>query len=136
VIGDLLSRYVVAVAVADESAKIVAGVLVERCVAIFWPPESLLSERGRAFCGKVMSALCDRMGTGRLLTSAYYPQSNGFVERYNRTLEMELRRHMVEETNWDEHLTMITFQYNATEHAATGITPFRAVFGTDAFEFD
>jgi hypothetical protein len=42
---------------------------------------------------------------------------------------------MVEQTNWDEHMTMLTFLYNATEHSATGITPFRAVFGTDAFEF-
>jgi hypothetical protein len=49
---------------------------------------------------------------------------------------MELRCHMVEETNWHEHLSMITFQYNATEHAETAITPFRALFGTDAFEFD
>jgi hypothetical protein len=33
VIGDLFSRYVVAAAVADESAKTVAGVLFERWVA-------------------------------------------------------------------------------------------------------
>jgi hypothetical protein len=31
---------------------------------------------------------------------------------------------------------MITFQYNDTEYAATIITPFRAVFVTDEFEFD
>jgi hypothetical protein len=49
---------------------------------------------------------------------------------------MALLRHMVKETNWDEYLTMITFQYNAFEHAATGITPFRAVFVPDPFEFD
>jgi hypothetical protein len=83
VIGDLFPRYVVAVAVADESAKTVAGVLFERWVAIFGPPEAPLSERGRGFCEKVMSKLCDRMGTGRLLTSAYNLQSNGFIELYN-----------------------------------------------------
>jgi Integrase core domain len=60
VIGDLFSRYVVAVAVADESAKTVAEVLFERWVAIFGPPEALLSDRGRAFYGKVMTELCDR----------------------------------------------------------------------------
>jgi transposase InsO family protein len=88
VIGDLFSRYFVAVAVAEESSKTVAGVLFERWVAIFGPPESLLSYRRRAFCGKVMTELCDRMGTGRLLTSKYHPQSNGFVEHSNRTLAM------------------------------------------------
>jgi transposase InsO family protein len=136
VIGDLFSRYVVAVAVADESAKTVARVLFERWVAIFCVPEALLSNRGRELCCKVTTELCDCMGTGSLLTSASHTQSNGFIERYNRTLAMELRHHNLEETNWDEHLTMTTFQYNATEQAATGITAFHAVFGTDAFEFD
>jgi hypothetical protein len=82
VIGDLFSRYVVAVAVADESAKTVAGVLFERCVAIFGPPESLLSDRGRAFRGRVMTELCDRMGTGRLLTSI-----SSAEQRIRRTLQ-------------------------------------------------
>jgi hypothetical protein len=30
---------------------------------------------------------------------------------------------------------MAVFRYNATQHATTGMTPYRALFGVDVFEF-
>jgi hypothetical protein len=31
---------------------------------------------------------------------------------------------------------MEVFRYNATQHAATGMTPYKAVLGSEVFEFD
>jgi len=136
VVGDMFTRFVVAVAMADEGADTVARELFERWISVFGPPEQLLSDRGPNFTGEVIGHLCRMVGTRKVFTSAYHPQGNGFVERYNRTLCAELKRHLLEETDWDLTLPMATFRYNATQHAATGVTPYRAVYGVDVFEFD
>jgi hypothetical protein len=33
-------------------------------------------------------------------------------------------------------LSLVTFQYNASKHSATGVTPFKARFGVEPFKFD
>jgi hypothetical protein len=45
-------------------------------------------------------------------------------------------RCLLDEEDWDLSLSMVTFRYYATEHAATGMTPYRALLGTEVFEFD
>jgi hypothetical protein len=35
-----------------------------------------------------------------------------------------------------DHVAMAAFSYNTSTHAATGKTPYEAVFGCEAFEFD
>jgi hypothetical protein len=57
-------------------------------------------------------------------------------QRYNRTLSMELRRNLLDEEDWDLSLSMAVFRYNATQHAATEMTPYKAVLGLEVFEFD
>jgi transposase InsO family protein len=71
----------------------------------------------------------------KLFTSAYHPQTNGFIERYNRILSTELRRHLLDEEDWDLSLSMAVFRYNAMQHAATEMTPYKAVLGSEVFEF-
>ncbi len=42
----------------------------------------------------------------------------------------------MEEDDWDKHIAMACFRYNTTVKEATGMTPFKAMFGVDAFELD
>jgi hypothetical protein len=90
---------------------------------VFGPPEQLLSDQGRNFVGGVIEHLCNKVGTRKIFTSAYHPQTKGFVERYNRTLCTELRRHLMTEEEWDVTLALAQFKYNSTRHAATGMIP-------------
>jgi transposase InsO family protein len=123
VIGDMFSRYVVAVPISDESADTVARVIFDRWVSVFGPPEQLLTDLGPNFASGVIAERCRLIGTKKVFTSAYHPQTNEFIERYNRTLSTELRRHLLDEEDWDLSLSMAVFRYNATQHAATGMTP-------------
>jgi transposase InsO family protein len=132
----MISRYVVAVPISDERADTVARVFFDRLVTVFGPPEQLLTDLGPNFASGVIAEMCRLIGTKKVITSAYHPQTNGFIERYNRTLSTELRRHLLDEENWDLSLSMAVFRYNATQHAATGMTPYKAVLGSEDFEFD
>ena len=87
--------------------------------------------------GKVFTSMCQQIGVHKVFTSPYHPQTDGFIERFNQTLLRDLRAYVsANEDDWDSHIAMACFCYNTTVHEATGVTPYKAVFGIDAFDFD
>jgi RNase H-like domain found in reverse transcriptase/Integrase zinc binding domain/Integrase core domain len=89
VMGDMFSRFIMAVAMKDEKAETVARILFKKWITIFGPPEYLLSDRGRNFTGELIENLCKNIGTKTISTSAYHPQINGLlngtIRRYARS---------------------------------------------------
>jgi len=68
------------------------------------------------------------LGTDTVRTTAYHPQTNGQVERYNRTMATQLRHYVTDvRRRWDELLTVLTMAYNRQPHRSTGIAPFELV---------
>jgi transposase InsO family protein len=64
----------------------------------------------------------------KVFTTAYHPQTNGQVERFNRTILNSLRRYIgTNQSNWDEFTSALTFAYNALVHASLGMAPFELV---------
>jgi hypothetical protein len=134
--GDLFTRFMMAIPVRDETAATISRVLLDRWVLFFGPPEKLLSDRGKVFSGEVIRHLCAQVVTKTIFSSAYHPQTDGCVERFNRTLCNDIAKFVLDEVDWDQHVYMATFRYNTSVHQATGISPYRAMFGVDVFEFD
>ena len=56
-------------------------------------PEAILSARGTNLLSNLMLDVCKVLGIQKLNMTAYYPQCNGLVERYNRTLKAMLKKH-------------------------------------------
>jgi hypothetical protein len=71
-----------------------------------------------------------------IFTTGYHPQTDGCIERFNRTLCTDLKTFVLDEADWDHHVAMATFIYNSLVHGATKCTPYRAMFGVDVLEFD
>ena len=65
-------------------------------------------------------------------STTYHPQTNGLVERQNRTLVNMLRvycsRYM---TDWDKYLPQVVGAYNSTQHSTTGISTFMMLTGRE-----
>ena len=72
------------------------------------------------------------MGYHKLNTTAYHPQTDGLVERYNRTLTSMLAK-TVEKggAEWDEQLPYVLFAYRASQQASTRESPFYLLYGRD-----
>jgi transposase InsO family protein len=58
---------------------------------VYGPPVSLLTDNGPQFTAKFFQAVCSELGIRKIFTTAYHPQTNGQVERYNRTILASLR---------------------------------------------
>ena len=93
-------------------------------VPLFGVPESLLSNRGTNLLSHVMIDLCKMLGIKKLNTTVYYPECDGMVERFNRTLKTSLHKHATTYGNqWDQYLYDVLYAYCNTLHESTGEMP-------------
>ena len=114
----------------------VAVAFVEAWIFKYGPPKTLISDNGKQFAAKFFEAVCSLLGLSNIFTSTYHPQTNGQVERYNRTMLAMLRNYVNEHQNdWDRYTTALTYAYNNHVHRSTGTTPFSLGFSRPPPEF-
>ena len=85
-VTDQYSRYVITWATNDITAKSIATKFYEKVVCIYGAPSRLLSDNGKSFTGSIFKELCRIMGIKQVFSPAYTPQSQGAVERAQRSL--------------------------------------------------
>ena len=123
-------KWVEAFLLAKTDSTTLAAVLTDEIVCTFGVPEAIHSDQGPNFVSGVIQSLCDRLGIERTQTTAYHPQGNGQVERFNRTLEDMLAKVISDNhRDWDDHLQKSLFAYRTAIHESTGYTPFLTTFG-------
>ena len=86
VVADYFTRYTEAYPIPNQEATTVANKLVEEFFFQFSPPERLHSDQGRKFESTIVTEVCKLLGIKKSRTTPYHPQSDGLVERFNRTL--------------------------------------------------
>ena len=93
-------------------------------------PRSIVSDRDVRFTSNFWKTLWRLMGTTLQFSTAFHPQTDGQIEVTNRTLG-NLLRCLVQDNiaTWDELLPRAEFAYNASEHRATGFSPFQVTTG-------
>ena len=95
-----------------------------------WFPMTFQSDNGTAFVGELTKELMRRSQVAQAHSTTYHPQTNGLVERQNRTLVSMLRvycsRYM---TDWDRYLPQVMGAYKSTQHSTTGVSPHMMLIG-------
>ena len=129
---DYLTKWPEVFAVPDQSAATIAKLLVEEIVSRHGVPAEILSDRGRAFLSGLMKEVGQLLGFHKANTSAYHPQTDGLVERFNLTLTTMLAK-TVERggKDWDRHLPFVLFAYRACQQQNTQESPFFLIYGRD-----
>ena len=124
IISDYFTKLFEAVAIPDQTAVTVASALVEEVACRFGTPAYVHSDQGIQFEGRVYQEMCKLLGIKKTRTTPYHPESDGMVERYNKTLVKLLSAFVNEEhTDWDQVLPYVMMAYRSSEHEATGFTP-------------
>ncbi len=98
----------------------------------FGIPRQLHSDQAADFQAKVIEEICHLLQIRKTRTTPYRPQSDGLVERFNRTLLAMLSTVVREfEDDWDDHLPYVMLAYSSTVHESTGCSPSLMMMGRE-----
>ncbi|XP_037910265.1 flotillin-1-like [Hermetia illucens] len=72
------------------------------------------------------------LGIRKTRTTPLHPQSDGMVERFNKTLKDHLAKVVSEnQRDWDRHIPIFLMAYRSAEHSTTGESPATVIFGNN-----
>jgi len=127
VMQDYFIKWPEAIPLKDATAKSVAGALLS--VILTWgPPAELLSDQGLEFVAELNLELSRQQRIKRQYSTAYHPQTNGQVERFNRTLKTMIAKFLNgRQDNWDVYLPAFLYAYRTSPHKSTGHTPYEVM---------
>ena len=132
VITCYFTKWVEAYALPDETAETVAEALVNDFVSRYGTPISIHSDQGRNFESTLFQEVCRLLGIRKTRTTAYHPEENGMVERFNRTMGAMIRSLIGDEhENWDRIQPLTLMAYRSSVHKTTQQTPHMMVFGRE-----
>ena len=132
VVIDYFTKWPEAFPVPNQEAATVAQVLVDGFFCRFGLPDELHSDQGRNFESALFQECCRLLGIRKTRTTPLHPESDGMVERFNRTLVQEMaKRCRHGQSDWDQHIPTILMAYRSAEHEATGYTPAQLMLGRD-----
>ena len=98
----------------------------------FGIPREILSDQGSNFMSKLLKEVYRLLRVHPIRTSPYHPQTDGLVERFNKTLKALLRRLIEKEgRDWDKLLPYVLFAYREVPQTSTGFSPFELLYGRD-----
>ncbi len=133
VISDYFTKYTDAIPLRRHTAKNVANALMSNWIAYHGVPSEILSDQGREFEGELFRRLSRLLQFKKIRTSPYHPQTDGQVERFNRTLLGMLSAFVSDSgKNWDLYLPYVLMAYRSSVHASTGCTPNMMVYGRES----
>ena len=112
--------------------------MLEKLESLFWVfgfPQTLHTDNGKEFKNKKMQYFCQKHGIKQVHGAPRTPQTQGLVERNNRTVKENLSNILKEiqadHSSWCSKLGEAAYKKNITIHRAVRETPYRLVFGID-----
>jgi len=94
VIVDRFSKMSRAIPLQRIDAETIAAAFLDNWVAAYGPPATVLSDNGPQFRSTFFQGVCLLLGISNIYSTTYHPQTNGQVERYNRTIMGQLRTYV------------------------------------------
>ena len=86
-------------------------------------PTRVLTDNGTEFVAKEVESVFRQHNVKHVTGAVYHPQTQGQVERFNRTLKRKLatyRSKSASKKEWSQFLEDVVFDYNNTTHSSTG----------------
>ena len=133
VVGDYFTKWMEVYPIPNQDAITVANKLVNEFICRFSVPRQLHSDQGAQFESQVIAEVCKLLHIEKSRTTAYHPQSDGLIERFNRTLiQMLATCADTHPFNWEDHIKKVCMAYNVSKQSSTQYSPFFLMFGRQA----
>ena len=132
VLSDYFTRWPEAYPLPNQEASTVAEVLVKEFISRFGVPKEIHSDQGRNFESELFQGMCKLLGAHKTRTTPLHPQSDGLVERYNRTLVTQLAMYVDDnQKDWDEHIPLLLLAYRSAIQESMQSTPAKLMLGRE-----
>jgi hypothetical protein len=132
VLVDYFSKWSEAFPMRNQEASTIANKLVSGFINIFGIPKTIHTDQGRQFESRLFKELCKLLGIHKSRTTPFRPQSNGLVEKYNKTLTTMLSAFVDEnQRDWDKYVSVLNMAYRATPQESTNVTPNMLMLGRE-----
>ena len=113
-----------------QTSSEVALFLYEEIICRHGCPITIVSDNGKPFLSDLVKKVCHHYSIIHKTTTPYNPQSNGLIERFNRTLGQILQRRSPEEKqDWHLYLPAALFAYRSIKQDSTKQSPFFLMYG-------
>ena len=127
---DYTTRYPEAIPLPSTEAGCVAKELMPVFVRVGLPDE-ILMDQGSNFMSALLREVYRLLNIQRICTTPYHPQTDGLVERFNRTLKAMLKKFVSRnQKDWDDCLPYLLFAYREVPQESTGFSPFELLRGS------
>jgi hypothetical protein len=126
---DYFTKWPEAKAISHDTGQHVADFIYQTIICRHGCPKYILTDRGTHFKNKLVDTLLQKFEIQHLYSTPYHPQTNGLVERFNRTLCESLAKITEGKGDWDEFIAPVLFAYRTSKQSSTKFTPFYLVYG-------
>ncbi|GFX93612.1 retrovirus-related Pol polyprotein from transposon 412 [Trichonephila clavipes] len=132
VVMDYFTKWPEVYPIPDQEAPTVAEAVVQHWISRYGVPLQLHSDQGRNFVSAVLKGVCELLGIDKTKTTPLHPQSDGMVERFNRTILNNLSLVVSKnQQDWDQKVPLFLLAYRSAVHETTGYSPSQMLFGRD-----
>jgi len=128
---DGFSRFLVATPVEDATAEVAARALLESWCFVYGCPLNIKSDNGTNFTSQIFANVLKSLNIKQSFTPVYNPKSNR-VERAHQQL-LRYVRTGENSVNWPSRILYAVFWLNSSLNQITGVSPFQALFGENAY---
>ncbi|GJY43922.1 reverse transcriptase domain-containing protein [Tanacetum coccineum] len=105
----------------------------ENIVCRFGLPGEIISDNGKQFRDDPFKDWCEKLCINQHFASVKHPQTNGLVERANRSLGEGIKARLeARSKNWMEELPHVLWAHRTMIKSSNGDTPFSLTYGTEA----
>jgi hypothetical protein len=131
---EYFTKLIEARAVSTITSKTAQKFFWQNIVCRFGVSSKLTVDNGKQFDSQDFRDFCLSIGTKLAFASVYHPQSNGVVERANGKIFTAIKKRLLDDKKgkWADQLPEVLWALNTTECRATGFTPFRLLYGSEA----
>jgi transposase InsO family protein len=131
---EYFTKWIEARAVSTITSKTAQKFFWQNIVCRFGVPSELTVDNGKQFDSQDFKDFCFSIGTKLAFASVYHPQSNGVVERANGKIFTAVKKMLLDDKKgkWLDLLPEVVWALNTTECRATGFTPFRLLYESEA----
>ena len=126
---DYFSKNLEMRALKSKLAREVVQFIYEDIICRWGSPDVIITDQGRKFCNAINDELMECAHCKHRITSSYHPQSNGLVERQNRTTTNFLLKNMDCQDDWVDMIPMMMRSHRHTVHSTTNIEPSAILLG-------